>query len=108
MPADNLQAILDRLEPAVRRAFEEAIADIRSAAQLQAVIGHIEAGNIEAAIIALNLRAEWFLPLDDALRQAFNAGGVSALSGLPALPVPFPLALVWWRVLTAATHEPSE
>lgn len=106
--ADNLQAILDRLEPEVRRAFEEAIADIRSAAQLQAVIGHIEAGNIEAALIALNLRAEFFQPLDDALRSAFNAGGVSALAGLPALPVPFPLALAWWRALTAATRAPNE
>ena len=87
--------------------FEEAIADIRSAAQLQAVIGYIEAGNIEAALIALNLRAEFFAPLDDALRQAFNAGGVSALAGLPALPDPFP-ARVWWRALTAATREPNE
>ena len=92
----------------MRRAFEEAITDIRSAAQLQAVIGHLEAGNIEAALIALNLRAEFFAPLDDALRQAFNAGGVSALAGLPALPVPFPLALAWWRALTAATRGRSE
>lgn len=89
MMADNLQAILERLEPEVRRAFEEAIADIRSAAQLQAVIGHLEAGNVEAALIALNLRAEFFQPLDDALTDAFNAGGVSVLAGLPALPVPF-------------------
>ena len=106
--ADKLDAILARLEPDVRRAFEEAIADLRSAAQLQAVIGHIEAGNIEAALIALNLRAEWFAPLDRALTDAFNAGGVSALAGLPALPVPFPLALAWWRALTAATREQSE
>ena len=106
--ADNLQAILERLEPAVRRAFEEAIADIRSAAQLQAVIGHMEAGNVEAALIALNLRAEFFQPLDDALTDAFNAGGVSVLAGLPALPVPFPMALGWWRALTDATREPNE
>ena len=106
--ADNLQAILERLEPAVRRAFEEAIADIRSAAQLQAVIGHLEAGNVEAALIALNLRAEFFAPLDRALTDAFNAGGVSALAGLPALPAPFPLALAWWRALTAATRAPRE
>lgn len=106
--ADKLAAILARLEPDIRRAFEEAIADLRSAAQLQAVIGHIEAGNIEAALIALNLRAEFFAPLDDALRSAFNAGGVSALAGLPALPVPFPLARAWWRALTAATREQSE
>ena len=80
--ADKLAAILARLEPDVRRAFEEAIADLRSAAQLHAVIGHIEAGNIEAALIALNLRTEFFAPLDDALYRAFNAGGVSALAGL--------------------------
>ena len=106
--ADKLAAILARLEPEVRRAFEEAIADLRSAAQLQAVIGHIEAGNIEAALIALNLRAEFFAPLDDALYRAFNAGGVSALAGLPTLPVPFPLARAWWLASTAATREPNE
>ena len=105
--ADNIKAILDRLEPAVRRAFEEAIADIRSAAQLQAVIGHLEAGNIEAALIALNLRAEFFAPLDDSLRAAFNAGGVSALAGLPALPDPFP-ARAWWRALMDGTHGPNK
>ena len=106
--ADKLDTILAQLEPQVRQAFEDAIADIRSAAQLQAVLGHIEAGNIEAALIALNLRAEFFAPLDDALTRAFHAGGVSALAGLPALPVPFPLALAWWRALTAATREPRE
>ena len=105
--ADNIKAILDRLEPAIRRAFEEAIADIRSAAQLQAVIGHLEAGNVEAAIVALNLRAEFFAPLDDALRAAFNAGGVSALAGLPALPDPFP-ARALWRALMDATQGPSK
>lgn len=105
---DDIAAILARLEPDVRRAFEAAIADIRSAAQLQAIAGHIADGNIEAALIALNLRPEFFAPLDDALRAAFNAGGVSALSGLPALSVPFPLALAWWRALTDETHEPKE
>lgn len=105
--ADNLQAILAQLEPAVRRAFEEAIADIRSAAQLQAVIGHLEAGDINAALIALNLRAEWFAPLDRALTDAFNAGGVSALAGLPALPDPFP-ARALWRALMDATQGPSK
>lgn len=106
--ADKLAAILARLEPDVRRAFEEAIADLRSAAQLQAVIGHIEAGNIEAALIALNLRAEFFRPLDEALAKAFNAGGVSALAGLPTLPVPFPLGRAWLLVSMAATREPNE
>ena len=106
--ADKLAAILARLEPDVRRAFEEAIADLRSAAQLHAVIGHIEAGNIEAALIALNLRTEFFAPLDDALYRAFNAGGVSALAGLPTLPVPFPLARAWWLASTAATREPNK
>lgn len=76
--ADKLAAILARLEPEVRRAFEEAIADLRSAAQLQAVIGHIEAGNIEAALIALNLRAEFFAQRDALLNLAFWMGFLSA------------------------------
>ena len=102
--ADKLDEILARLEPQIRKAFEDAINDIKSVAQLQAVIGHIEAGNIEAALIALNLRPEFFAPLDNAIVAAFNAGGISALAGLPALATPFPLVRALLRALTDGTR----
>lgn len=88
LPKD-VQAVLERLEPEFRAAFVQAIADVRSAAQLQTVIGHIEAGNVEAAVTALRLDPMFFDPLDRALRNAFVSGGINALSRLPALPDPF-------------------
>ena len=87
--ADKLQQIIDALEPRIREAFLQSIADITSAAKLSAVIGHLEAGNIEAALVALNLREEFFGPLDDAIRRAYLEGGASMLAGLPALASPF-------------------
>lgn len=87
--ADKLQQIIDAMEPQIREAFLAAVADITSAAKLSAVVGHLEAGNIEAALIALNLREEFFGPLDDAIRRAHLEGGASMLAGLPALEAPF-------------------
>ena len=100
---ESLRGLVDQLEGNVRQAFLDAIWDITSVAQLQAIIGHLEAGNIEAAILALNLRAEFFEPLDRALDEAFRRGGVSALSGLPQVPDPFPAALASLPDLTGDT-----
>lgn len=91
LPAD-LQAALDRLEPAIRAAFLEAIERITSQAQLQVITGHLQAGNIEAAIVAMNLDPRFFGPLDRAIAEAYWQGGVMALAGLPRIPDPFPVA----------------
>lgn len=88
--ADNLQALLDRLAPAVRDAFLAAIYDVRSEAQLAVIVGHIERGDIEAALRALNLDPAFFAPLDDAITAAYLQGGRDAAAGLPAIPSPFP------------------
>lgn len=88
-PQQKIEKIVDSLEPAIRRAFLAAVEDIKSEAQLRVVVGHLEAGNIELALDALNLRAEFFAPLDDALRAAYMQGGMEALGLLPALASPF-------------------
>lgn len=106
LPKD-VQAALDRLEPEFRAAFMQAIADVRSAAQLQTVIGHIEAGNVEAAVTALRLDPMFFDPLDRALRNAFVAGGIQALSGIPAIPDPFLMARLSELLLKADALAPS-
>lgn len=106
LPAD-VQAALDRLEPALKRAFLEAVAKVRSAAQLQAIIGHLEAGNIEAALTALQLDRSFYAPLDRAISEAFWQGGVAAIAGLPRIPNPFPVAGSS-SALTDATHGQSD
>ncbi|XHE14083.1 hypothetical protein PCC82_04860 [Agrobacterium deltaense] len=85
----EFQAILDALEPEVRKAFLDAIGRITSQAQLQTVVGHIQNGNIEAAIAALRVDPVFFQPLDRALSDAYYRGGVAALAALPKIPDPF-------------------
>lgn len=80
--------LLDELSPQVRDAFLASIADITSEAQIAAIAGHLERGNIEAAIIAAGIRPEFFAPLDDALRAAYLRGGAEAMRALPRLPDP--------------------
>ncbi|HXG70888.1 MAG TPA: hypothetical protein VNJ04_09795, partial [Gemmatimonadaceae bacterium] len=60
-----------------------------STAQVTIVTGHPENGNIEAASAALNIRPEFFAPLDDALRAAYMQGGVVAIATLSKLARPF-------------------
>lgn len=85
----EVQAILDAFEPEVRKAFLDAIGRITSQAQLQTVIGHIQNGNIEAAVAALRVDPVFFQPLDRALSEAYYRGGVAALAALPKIPDPF-------------------
>lgn len=102
--ANDILKALDALAPNVRAAFLASIADIKSEAQLSVIVGALERGDIEAALQALNLRAEFFAPLDDALRAAYLQGGANALAGLPVIPDPFP-AGAWLRGLMAAIQE---
>lgn len=99
--ANDILRALDALAPDVRRAFLAAIADIKSEAQLAMVAGALERGDMDAVYHALNLRAEMFAPLDDALRAAYLQGGRNALAGLPVLTDPF-TAGASWRALMAA------
>lgn len=79
-----------QMEPAIAKAFLAAIEDIRSSAQISLIVGHLERGDVEAAIAALNLRPEFLAPLDDALRAAYLEGGRAALLALPMVADPFP------------------
>lgn len=88
----EVQALLDELEPEIRKAFLEAVARITSKAQLATITGHLEAGNIEAAILALRIDPAFFRPLDRALTDAYYRGGVAALAALPRISDPFYLA----------------
>lgn len=89
LPAD-IQAALDTLEPALRKAFFDAIELVKSTAQLQAIIGHLQAGDVAAAVQALRLDPSFFAPLDRAIGEAHWQGGVMALASLPRLRDPFP------------------
>lgn len=91
LPSD-VQAVLDKLEPEVRQAFLDAIDRITSQAQFNTVVAHIQAGNIEAAVLALRVDPTFFQPMDRLISEAFYRGGVLALAALPKIPDPFLVA----------------
>ncbi|MGX9120332.1 head morphogenesis protein [Mesorhizobium sp. BHbsci] len=72
----------------LRAAFIEAIDDIRSNIVLRRIVERLERGDINGAIAAMHLDEAAFRPLDEAIRQTFNGGGVATVEQMPALRDP--------------------
>ena len=91
MPRDTRAAFLreiDKIQPGFAPAFEQAIQDVRSAAQLAVLEDAIAARDIEGVLRILQVPPQYFAALDDAITGAFLAGGAYALSTLPKKPLP--------------------
>ena len=84
----KLNELMDNLEPSVEQAFRDAIADIRSEIVLREVIERLERFDVEGAISALHIDAEAFRPLTEAVRQAFNQGGVLVTQNMQKVSTP--------------------
>jgi hypothetical protein len=87
-PRERFEQLVATFEPSLRRAFEEAVEDIRSNIIMRRVVERLERGDIPGAIAAMHLDEAAFRPLDEAIRQAFNGGGVAAVEQMPALRDP--------------------
>lgn len=72
-------------EPAIERAFREAIARITSEAQLAAIMRLLEAGRFDAVAEALGIDVGRFSDLAEAARGAYVAGGRFGAAELPVL-----------------------
>lgn len=87
-------AELAKVEPTLARAFEEAIQDIRSTAQIAAIDAAIQRGvqtgdvtrAVQEVTAAINLGREFFAPLDQAMVQAYIQGGAYQVGLLPKRP----------------------
>lgn len=87
-PRERFEILVAQFEPLVRKAFLDAIADISSNIVLRRIVERLEKGDISGAIDAMFIEEAAFNPLEEALRQAFNAGGVDTVSTMPALKDP--------------------
>lgn len=87
-PRERFEQLIATWEPVLRAAFIEAIDDIRSNIVLRRIVERLERGDVQGAVRAMNLDEAAYRPLEEAIRQAFNAGGVSAVEGMPALKDP--------------------
>ncbi len=85
---EQLNELIAQFTPMMRRAFMESINDIRSSIVLKKIIEKLEQKDIFGAIEAMNLDAVAFRPLEEAIRQTFNAGGIAATNAMPILKDP--------------------
>lgn len=96
-PRERFEQLVSDFSPLLRAAFMEAIDDIRSNIVLRRVVERLERGDINGAVAAMHLDPAAFRPLDEAIRQTFNGGGVAAVSQMPPLrdPSGFQVVLRW-------------
>lgn len=78
-----IQQHLDRLEPQVAAAFREAMRGITSNAQIGALEEALRLADIEAAMAALGITGASYVPLTEAMRNAFVASGAFWASDMP-------------------------
>lgn len=79
---DELETLLDELEPQARRAFLEAVANITDDVVLQALVDRIAAGDLEGAVAIVSAQPVVFNPLIAVYTAAYTAGGELAAAGV--------------------------
>lgn len=84
----QLDQLIAELSPNTEKAFREAIDDIKSEIVLKEVVERLERQDIEGAIAALHIDPAAFRPLSEAIREAFNAGGLLVTQNMPRLSDP--------------------
>ncbi|MDP9630084.1 UNVERIFIED_ORG: hypothetical protein J2W85_002145 [Ensifer adhaerens] len=95
----QIEALIDELSPNMEKAFREAIDDIKSEIVLREVVERLERRDIEGAIAALHIDPAAFRPLNEAIRQAFDAGGFLVGKNMPRLSDPMGGRIVFrWDV----------
>lgn len=101
----QLNELIDKLSPDMEKAFLEAIADIKSEIVLKEVVERLERRDIAGAIEALHIDPAAFRPLSEAIRQAFNSGGVLTTGRMPRLTDPMGGRVVFrWDVQNQAAE----
>lgn len=91
----RLDKLIDTYDPILRKAFLDAIRKVTGQAQIEQITRMIEAGNVDAAMRAIGLDPVNFRPFDQALTQAFEAGGNATAAGFPLLGAPGGLRVVF-------------
>ncbi|MBD8696597.1 phage minor head protein [Stenotrophomonas sp. CFBP 13718] len=81
----EIEKLAIRLEPAIRRAFVQALIEVQRQAPLDLVADLLRAGQVDTVLEALGLDAARFSPLSEAIRQAFVAGADAGLIEMPPL-----------------------
>lgn len=76
------ELLLDKFDPAMRAAFLAAYDEIRSRVVLKRLVERLERGDVAGAIDVLGIERASFGPLELALAEAYNGGGMAFASEL--------------------------
>lgn len=76
--AKLFRALIAKLTPALRRAFLQAVQDLRDGVDMDALLEALAQKDIDAAIAALNIEPAAFHAYSEALKGAYAAGGTLA------------------------------
>lgn len=87
-PREQFEQLISGFEPLIRKAFEDAVEDIKTRAEIGRIVERLERRDIEGAMRALHLDPAVFRPLDTAIVNAYNGGGVATTGRLPLIRQP--------------------
>lgn len=74
--------LIRRLEPDLQAAFAAAVADLRAGVNMQALLAALQAGNIEAAVLALNIEPAAFQRYAAVKTLAYQEGGAATVASI--------------------------
>lgn len=81
----RLEELLRKLEPDVRKAFEDAIRKARRAVNIAALTDALDRGDLQRAVELLRIDTQILLPLSESVRSAYMAGGEAVGELIPAI-----------------------
>lgn len=84
----SIAKLAEEMEPRLARVFLQAVARIKTAAQIKALEETIARGDFEATIRVLRLDEEAFADLAEEMRRAYIEGGRLTVQNLPPIPDP--------------------
>ena len=94
MRTDRIAKLLKAWEPAIAKAFLEAVKQVRSEVRFADLVKAIKAGDVEGAIRLVGLDPLQFSILDRIIEQAFEAGGQDAALSMRVVRGPLGLRIV--------------
>lgn len=87
-PREQFDLLVADFEPELRKAFVEAVADLRSNIDFTLAIERLERKDVAGALAALHLTTAAFRPLERAIANAFEGGGIATVAAMPKLRDP--------------------
>lgn len=101
----DIAEILRVQEPAIRKAFERSILNIRDSVQLTRLYDALRAGNIDAAVEAIGIENSAFNDLRAAILDTYGKSGITTLNGQTWIYPDGTRAVVRWNMASPRAEE---